>query len=68
MKTGKERLQYVPDRPGHDFRYALNTGKIKKLGFKLQWKFEDALRETVNWYGAHPEWWKPLKKDKFTVK
>ncbi|MCX7845815.1 MAG: GDP-mannose 4,6-dehydratase, partial [Dictyoglomaceae bacterium] len=38
-------------RPGHDKRYALNTEKIEKeLGWKPQWKFEEALRKTIRWY------------------
>lgn len=44
-------ISFVTDRPGHDYRYAINASKIKKeLGWKAQDTFEDHLRETVRWY------------------
>jgi dTDP-glucose 4,6-dehydratase len=43
-------IQYVPDRPGHDVRYALEPKKIKKLGWKPRYKFDEALKNTVEWY------------------
>ncbi|MEN2983915.1 MAG: dTDP-glucose 4,6-dehydratase [Dictyoglomaceae bacterium] len=47
----KNLITFVKDRPGHDKRYALNTEKIEKeLGWKPQWKFEEALRKTIRWY------------------
>jgi dTDP-glucose 4,6-dehydratase len=47
----KEWIQYVPDRKGHDFRYAIDNTKIKKeLGWSPQYNFEDAMAETVRWY------------------
>ena len=61
-------IRRVADRPGHDFRYALNFNKLRKLGFKPRWSFEEGLRTTVGWYVANEWWWLPLKKDKFTVK
>lgn len=68
MGQSEDRIEYAEDRPGHDFRYAVNTDKIRKLGFKPRHRFEDALRETIRWYQSHEGWWRPLKKDKFTVK
>ena len=52
-----ERLiQFVPDRPGHDLRYAIDAQKIRReLGWKPQYTFEKGLRETVQWYLSHPE-------------
>jgi len=52
-----ERLiQFVPDRPGHDLRYAIDAQKInRELGWKPQYTFEKGLRETVQWYLSHPE-------------
>lgn len=50
-------MQYVPDRPGHDRRYALNTTKIEtQLGWKPQFVFEAALAQTVQWYQENPTW------------
>jgi dTDP-glucose 4,6-dehydratase len=59
-----DSIKPVPDRPGHDRRYALNCDKLKALGFKHQFSFEEALRETISWYQGNPAWWRPLKKDK----
>jgi dTDP-glucose 4,6-dehydratase len=53
---------YVADRPGHDRRYLLNSGKIREdLGWAPEVGFEDGMRRTVEWYTGHPEWWRPLK-------
>ena len=44
-------IEYISDRPGHDRRYAIDFSKAKKeLGFEPEIKFEDGLRETINWY------------------
>lgn len=66
--AGEERIEYVQDRPGHDFRYSIKVDKILQLGFKPRWKFDEGLKETIAWYKNHPQWWKPLKRDKFTLK
>ncbi len=48
---------HVKDRPGHDRRYALNTGKIStELGWKPDVKLREGLEKTINWYLKHPEW------------
>jgi dTDP-glucose 4,6-dehydratase len=58
-----EFIELVPDRPGHDFRYALDNAKIEhELGWRPEIRFEDGLRRTVDWYRRHPEWWQPLKE------
>ncbi len=62
MGVGSELVRPVPDRLGHDRRYALDCGKLKGLGFKHAYRFEEALRLTVEWYRAHESWWRPLKK------
>jgi dTDP-glucose 4,6-dehydratase len=58
----KSLIKFVKDRPGHDKRYALNTGKLARLGWKPKHSFESALKETVLWYKENTEWWKRLKK------
>jgi dTDP-glucose 4,6-dehydratase len=63
--TGKpESLKsVVPDRPGHDRRYLLDSTKLRReLGWKPDIAFEDGMRETVEWYGANRAWWEPLKE------
>lgn len=57
-------IKFVKDRPGHDKRYALNSSKIRKLGWKPKHNFKEALRETVSWYKENTKWWKRLKKRK----
>ncbi len=54
-------VKRVEDRKGHDRRYALDCGKLKRLGFKHAYDFERGLRETVDWYRANERWWRPLK-------
>ena len=50
-------ITYVKDRPGHDWRYAIDAGKIRReLGWEPQERFASGLRKTVEWYLAHPEW------------
>ncbi|MEN3001280.1 MAG: GDP-mannose 4,6-dehydratase, partial [Armatimonadota bacterium] len=53
-------IQFVKDRPAHDRRYALNTNKIRALGWQPQADFETALRKTVLWYVQHRDWWEPI--------
>jgi len=55
----------VADRPGHDRRYALDSGKIRALGWAPTASFEEALAATVEWYRTHDAWWKPLKSGAF---
>ncbi|MCF7794231.1 MAG: dTDP-glucose 4,6-dehydratase [Candidatus Cloacimonetes bacterium] len=53
----KSHIQFVLDRQGHDFRYALDSSKIQnELGWKPEVKFEDGLQETIEWYVNHQEW------------
>jgi len=54
-------IQYVTDRPGHDFRYSVNCDKLKSLGWSPRYAFEDALQKTVAWYVENPAWWKTLR-------
>ncbi len=54
-------LHYVTDRPGHDRRYSVDTAKIAALGFAPAAPFEQRLQETVDWYIAHPQWWRAIK-------
>ncbi len=55
-------IKFVKERPAHDSRYFLNSDKIKKLGWRPQADFEQALRETINWYKNNQHWWQPLKE------
>jgi dTDP-glucose 4,6-dehydratase len=54
-------IQFVTDRPGHDFRYAIDASKLTtQLGWKPLHTFETGLRETVAWYLANPHWWQAI--------
>lgn len=59
---GKEFINYVSDRLGHDRRYSLNCDKIRRLGFRPEYKFDHALNLTIGWYKNNKSWWKRLKK------
>jgi len=58
-------LRSVPDRPGHDRRYALDTSKLRRLGWAPQQPFEQGLRETVTWYRDGRDWWEPIKSGEY---
>ncbi len=57
-------IKLVQDRPGHDRRYALNSSKIKRLGWKTSYEFEEAMKETVNWYANNEDGWRKIKGGK----
>jgi dTDP-glucose 4,6-dehydratase len=62
--TGKpnDLKQIVPDRPGHDRRYVLDSSKLRaELSWGPEIDFDEGLRETVKWYAEHRDWWEPLK-------
>ena len=63
--TGKPQSlkTIVPDRPGHDRRYLLDSSKLhRELGWEPKISFEDGLRSTVEWYRTNRAWWEPLKE------
>lgn len=63
MGKGKDSIEYVEDRKGHDLRYSVDITKIStELGYapKVLWK--QGLLETIDWYQANEKWWRPLKK------
>tara|TARA_B110000438_G_scaffold87056_1_gene86544 strand:+ start:332 stop:1333 length:1002 start_codon:yes stop_codon:yes gene_type:complete len=54
-------IEHVGDRPGHDKRYSINCSKIEnEIGWKHQYNFDDALKQTVTWYLDNQSWWEPL--------
>ncbi len=56
-----ELITFVSDRPGHDFRYAMDVSKVEReLGWRPSRSFESGLRETVMWYVENEAWWRPL--------
>jgi dTDP-glucose 4,6-dehydratase len=56
-----EQIRFVPDRPGHDQRYAIDAGKIRdELGWEPQVSFDDGIGRTVDWYLRRRDWWEPI--------
>jgi len=56
-----EMIEYVGDRPGHDKRYSIDCSKIENhVGWSPKYEFDDALKQTVNWYLQNQSWWEPL--------
>jgi dTDP-glucose 4,6-dehydratase len=58
-------LRSVPDRPGHDRRYSVDTSKLHALGWAPEKDFEAGLRETVAWYRDNRAWWEPIKSGEY---
>ncbi len=58
-------LRHVEDRPGHDRRYSLDSGRLTALGWRPRRSFEEGLASTVDWYRERREWWEPLKSGEY---
>jgi dTDP-glucose 4,6-dehydratase len=60
-----EQITFVPDRPGHDVRYAIDPTRIRhELGWRPSVHVEEGLARTVDWYLANPDWWQALQARK----
>ena len=57
----ESRVIHVKDRPGHDFRYSVDSRKLRDLGWSPQIDLEAGLAETVDWYRENETWWRPKK-------
>lgn len=65
-KVRRDLIEFVPDRPGHDARYAIDASKLTdELGWKAEEDFETGLRKTIAWYLDNEDWWKPLRDKKY---
>lgn len=62
LNKPKTLIEFVKDRPGHDFRYSLNWGKIKKMGWEPRISLVEGLKKTIEWYIKNGWWWEPLIK------
>ncbi len=59
MGVGEDKIEYIQDRPGHDRRYAIDASKITSLGWRPDYpreKFEQGLKETIEWYKTNTQW------------
>jgi len=65
-KNWDESVQYVKDRPGHDRRYAIDAGKIKReLGWEPKHRFEQSIKTAIQWYKDHQDWWRAIKSGEY---
>ena len=59
-------ITFVKDRPGHDFRYAIDAGKIRNdLGWSPNESFETGIRKTIHWYLDNQNWWKAIQDNNY---
>ncbi|MHB8717878.1 MAG: dTDP-glucose 4,6-dehydratase [Candidatus Dormibacteria bacterium] len=58
-------VEHVRDRPGHDYRYALDTARLRRLGWQPAISFEEGIERTVRWYLDNQQWWRRLKSGEF---
>ncbi|MBI4162172.1 MAG: dTDP-glucose 4,6-dehydratase [Candidatus Aenigmarchaeota archaeon] len=59
---GLDMIEFVKDRPGHDFRYAMDWNLLRRKGWRPSTNFNEALSATIEWYRENKKWWKPLLK------
>ncbi len=61
MGKSEDLIEFVEDRPGHDYRYSMNSNKIsKEMGWKSKISFDEGIQKTIDWYLNHEEVWKDL--------
>ncbi len=66
MGKNEEMIEYVKDRAGHDFRYALSFNKLKnELGWQPEINFENGLKQTIDWYINNQDWWQRVKSGEY---
>ena len=64
LNKPEDLIKYVEDRPGHDFRYSLDSSKIRsELNWSENTNFDDGLKKTVDWYLSNPAWWQNISQD-----
>jgi dTDP-glucose 4,6-dehydratase len=62
----RDLVRFVPDRPGHDFRYAMDFSKLQRdLGWRPSQSFESGIEKTVRWYLANRWWWEPIQRGSY---
>lgn len=61
LDKSEDLIEFVDDRLGHDQRYAIDSSKIKALGWESQCDFQAAMTRTVDWYVEHGDWWREIK-------
>ena len=65
-EAARDLIEFVPDRPGHDLRYAIDPSKIEtELGWRAEQSFESGLAATVDWYLDNEWWWRPIREGRY---
>ncbi len=65
-KSYRELMKFVTDRPGHDFRYAIDSSKLKnKLNWAPKETFDSGIRKTIDWYLENQVWWKQIQNNTY---
>ncbi len=66
LRKPESLIKHIEDRPGHDRRYAMDSGRIRReLGWRPAHSFEQALRETVRWYVENRAWWERIRSGEY---
>ena len=67
MNKSEDLITFVEDRPGHDFRYSMESKKIRnELKWSHEFDFKEGIKKTVKWYLDNKEWWKDISKEVFS--
>lgn len=65
-KSYHELITFVKDRPGHDFRYAIDASKLKKeIGWEPKESFNTGIQKTIEWYLKNEEWWRIIQENTY---
>jgi len=67
-RSYQDLITYVSDRPGHDYRYAIDFSKIKnELGWKPGHSYHSGLKKTIRWYIDNKTWWQAIQEKKYNL-
>ncbi len=65
-RSYREQITFVQDRPGHDFRYAMDISKIKEeIAWEPKYSFTEGLKQTISWYLENQDWWEEIQQKKY---
>ena len=68
MNKSLDLIEFVEDRPGHDFRYSLESSKIRtELNWSQKINFKNGLENTIQWYQSNQHWWENIEENTFNA-
>jgi dTDP-glucose 4,6-dehydratase len=66
MNKSSDQIEFIEDRPGHDFRYSLDSSKIRnEMNWSPKTEFHEGLKKTVDWYLQNKEWWSKINENEY---